>query len=142
MKKRIKSIKIKSKPTYDTIIKVEWSDLGPSQHVSNINYLRWVEKARVEYIIYLNNGYLRDEDQIGPVVAYQDCKYIKPVSFPDNILLSINKSILPNEKMLLSMEMYSQKHNQLVAISTQEIVSYNFKIKAKVALPLNWIYNH
>lgn len=91
------------------------------------------------YIMKLNGGYLKDEDHVGPVVAWQDCKYIKPINFPDRIRIEVAQKIVEDDRIRISLHMYSMSQNRLVAISNQEIVSYDFKRKMKVGLPLKWI---
>lgn len=122
-------------------IDVQWGDMDAAQHANNVTYLKWVESARVHYFIELNNGRLRNEDNIGPVVAWQDCKYIRPITFPDTVLLGMERKEIQDDRIVLETKIFSKAQNSLVAISNQHIVSYDFKRKMKAPLPLNWVYN-
>lgn len=122
-------------------IDVQWGDMDAAQHVNNVVYLRWVESARIAYFLDLNGGELSNEDNVGPVVAHQDCKYIRPVTFPDTVLVGVERKEIQDDRIVLETKIFSKSQNKLVAISTQQIVSYDFKRKMKAPLPLNWVYN-
>ena len=122
-------------------IDVQWGDMDAAQHVNNVVYLRWVESARVAYFIGLNNGRIKNDDNVGPVVAWQDCKYIRPVTFPDTVLIGIERKEIQDDRIILETKIFSKEQNKLVAISKQQIVSYDFKRRMKAPLPLNWAYN-
>ena len=122
-------------------IDVQWGDMDAAQHVNNVVYLKWVESARIAYFLDLNNGRLSNEDNIGPVVAWQDCKYIRPVTFPDTVLIGVERKEILDDRITLETKIFSQQQNRLVAISSQQIVSYDFKRKMKAPLPMNWIYD-
>lgn len=122
-------------------IEVEWGDLDAAQHVNNVKYFSWAESARIAYFLDLNNGKLVAEDNIGPVVAWIDCKYIRPVTFPDKVLLGIERKEILDDRIVLETKIFSEKQNRLVAICKQHIVSYDFKRRMKAPLPLNWAYN-
>ncbi len=122
-------------------IDVQWGDMDAAQHVNNVTYLKWAESARIAYFLDLNNGKLSNEDNVGPVVAFQDCKYIRPVTFPDTMLVGVERKEIQEDRIVLETKIFSKQQNKLVAISTQQIVSYDFKRKMKAPLPLNWVYN-
>jgi len=122
-------------------IPVEWRDIDAAHHVNNIVYLQWVESARVAFFLSLNNGLLVSQDNISPIVAWQDCKYIRPVSFPDTVIVGVKKIEVLEDRLAIETKIFSKNDNRLVAISKQHVMPYNTKIKQKAGLPLNWIYN-
>ncbi len=122
-------------------VDVQWGDLDAANHVNNIIYLRWIESARVKYFLHLNNGKLKNEDNVGPVVAWQDCKYIRPVNYPDTITIGIKKIENLDDRIVLEAKIYSDAQKRVVAVSQQHMVSFDFKTKTKAPLPMNWLYN-
>ena len=122
-------------------IDVQWGDMDAAQHVNNVTYLKWVESARIAFFLDLNNGRLQNLDNVGPVVAWQDCKYIRPVTFPDTIVIGVERSEIQEDRIVLETKLFSEAQNRIVAISHQHIVSYDFKRKMKAPLPLSWVYN-
>jgi len=75
------------------------------------------------------------------VVAKIDCKYIRPVTYPDTVLVGVNRKEILDDRIVLETKIYSEQQDKLVAISNQQIVSYDFKRRMKAPLPLNWVYN-
>lgn len=122
-------------------IKVEWGDLDAARHVNNVIYFKWTESIRVDYFMDLNNGKLVNEDDVGPVVAWQDCKYIKPINFPDTVMIGIKRSEVLDDRIVLETKIFSRNQKKLAAIMKQHIVSYDFKRRIKAPLPLNWVHN-
>ena len=122
-------------------IPVQWGDMDASQHVNNVVYLRWVEAARVTFYLSLSKGNLKNENFIGPILAWQECKYIKPVKYPDTVIVGIKKVETLDDRIITEVKIFSKKNEQLVAISKQSTVAYDFRLKQKAPLPLNWIYN-
>jgi len=82
-------------------IEVQWGEIDAAMHVNNVTYLKWVESARVDFLIKMNNGMLVNEEHIGAVVAWLDCKYIRPVRFPDTVRLETIKKEVLTEKIVL-----------------------------------------
>ena len=122
-------------------IPVEWRNIDAAHHVNNVVYLQWVESARVTYFLQINEGQLTSPDDISPIVAWQDCKYIRPVSFPDTVIVGVKKQEILDDRIVLETKIFSQKDNRNVAISKQHIMPYNVKAKQKADIPLNWRYN-
>jgi len=122
-------------------IPVQWRDMDAAQHVNNVVYLKWVEAARIKFFIDLNGPNLTNEEKVGPILAWQECKYIRPIEYPDTVIVGIRKIEVLEDRIVTEAHIYSKVKNCLVAISKQQTVSYDFKLKRKAPLPLNWIYN-
>jgi len=122
-------------------IPVQWGDMDSAQHVNNVIYLKWVESARVNLFFSLDGNRLINEENIGPIVAWQDCKYIRPVNYPDTVIVNTSTAEILDDRLILESKIFSKKHNHIVAISKQHIMAYDYKLKQKAPLPYNWIYN-
>ena len=122
-------------------IPVQWGDMDSAQHVNNVIYLRWVEAARIAFFRSLGNGNLRNEENIGPILAWQECKYIRPVVYPDVVKVGIKKIETLEDRIITEACIYSTQQDKIVAVSRQRTVAFDFKLRQKAALPLNWIYN-
>jgi len=119
-------------------IPVQWGDMDAAQHVNNVVYLRWIETARVAHFMKLNGGSLRN-DHIGPVIAWQECKYISPVTFPDTVMVGIRVSEVRDDRLITETKLYSKNNMTLVAIGRQMSVAYDFDKKSKAPLPQSWL---
>lgn len=122
-------------------IPVQWGDMDAAQHVNNVIYLKWVEAGRIRFFFKLNSDRLIRLDDIGPIVAWQDCKYIRPVNYPDTVIVKVRKKEILEDRLVLETRIFSKEENQIVAISNQQIMPYNYKTKSKAPIPLDWIYN-
>ena len=122
-------------------IPVQWRDMDAAQHVNNVVYLKWVEAARIKFFMALNGANLTNEEKVGPILAWQECKYIRPVTYPDTVIIGMRKSEILEDRIVTEAKIYSKQKNCIVAVSKQQTVAYDFKLRQKAPLPLNWIYN-
>ena len=121
-------------------IPVQWGDMDAFRHVNNVKYLGWVESARVKYF----NEFLCKNDmnnsEIGPILAWQDCKYLFPVTYPDTVEVGFRVAEIKTDRILCEARIYSKKHNRLVAIANNVIMPYSIKTQSKAEIPTEWIY--
>jgi len=122
-------------------IPVQWGDMDSAQHVNNVVYLKWIESARVNLFYSINGNQLKNEENIGPIVAWQDCKYIRPVNYPDTVIVHTSISEILDDRIILEAKIFSKVNNHIVAVAKQHIMAYDYKLKQKAPLPYNWIYN-
>jgi acyl-CoA thioester hydrolase len=118
-----------------TEIKVRWGEMDAANHVNNVLYFRWAEAARFDYFEQLNIPVAPDEDGIGLVLGWQDCKYIVPVIYPDRIFLGTRTKSFERDRFIMETHFFSQKYNRLVAIGQHSIVCYDYNNRQKVLVP-------
>ncbi|MFK7810210.1 MAG: acyl-CoA thioesterase [Saprospiraceae bacterium] len=116
-------------------IEVQWRDMDAAQHVNNVIYLSWAESSRVAYFYGLGNEVISKINHIGFILAWQDCKYIFPVTFPDSIHMGVKATEIGTDRFTLETHMYSERHDRIVAISKQIVVTYDYKKLEKIDLP-------
>ena len=68
---------------------VQWGDMDAAQHVNNRVYLRWIESARIAMFLKVNGETIAFK-RIVPILAWQDCKYIFPVTYPDQVVIALD----------------------------------------------------
>ncbi len=103
---------------------VQWGDMDAAQHVNNTVYLRWIESARIAMFQKINGGAFKFRN-IVPILAWQDCKYIFPVTFPDQISVAVNVLELLEDRVLCEGKIYSKTHDRIVAISKFTLMAYD-----------------
>jgi acyl-CoA thioester hydrolase len=74
--------------TVKITLPVQWGDMDAANHVNNAVYIRWVESARLAYFVEMGMDTTFRGADAGPILAWQDCKYIFPVTFPDTVTIS------------------------------------------------------
>ena len=121
-------------------IPVQWGDMDSARHVNNIMYLRWSESARILYFekIALNTSFT---NSIGPILGWQDAKYIFPMTYPDRALIGIRVEEIKSDRFVMITHIYSERHQRLAVISKQAIVPYDYENLVKAAIPQAWLEN-
>lgn len=110
---------------------VAWGDMDAFGHVNNVMYYRYMESARIEYFNQLN---IFDLD-VNTVVASSQCKYIKPIFFPDTLWIGSKVVELRNSAMRMEYSLYSESQQQVVATG-EAVVVFVDKIKmTKTQIP-------
>ena len=116
-------------------IEVQWGDMDAAQHVNNTVYLKWAENSRIAYFDALGYDVIPKENQAGLILAWMDCKYIFPVSYPDTIFTGVKVNSIENDRFVMESHFFSQKHQRIIAISKQRVVTYNYAKLQKMDLP-------
>ncbi len=119
---------------------IHWGDMDAAQHVNNLIYLRWCESARISYFkaIGIDTSFA---DSIGPILGWMDAKYIRPLTFPDQVLVTTSTVEIKPDRLVLEGRVYSQTMAKLSFISKQEIIPYDYKSLRKAEIPTQWLIN-
>lgn len=127
---------LKEFPVQHTI-EVQWGEMDAANHVNNVMYLRWAESARIHYFSKTMIG-SDFQNGVGAILAWQDCKYIFPVRFPDTVLIGVKVNEILDDRLIMQTNLYSKTHRRIVAISKQQIMAYDYKNLKKVMIPDDW----
>lgn len=66
------------------LMQIRWGDLDALGHVNNTVYFRYMEQARIGWIIA--NGFGVDMQQAhGPVIINASCTFLKPLMYPGDV---------------------------------------------------------
>ncbi len=98
--------------------KVAWGDMDAFRHVNNVIYYRYIESARIRYFEQLN---ILGGD-VSTVVASSQCKYIKPVFYPDSLSIGARVVEIRNSAMRMEYSLYSHTQAQVVATGEAVVV--------------------
>lgn len=119
-------------------IPVQWGNMDAAQHVNNTVYLRWIESARLEMFFKINGGNFKFR-KVVPILAWQDCKYIFPLTFPDTAIITLNVSVIKSDRIQCEGKIYSKRNNRLAAISRNTLMAYDMQDLKKLPLPEKWV---
>lgn len=119
------------------VLPVQWGNMDAAQHVNNTVYLRWMESARIEMFQKMHDGQLEFK-KIVPILAWQDCKYIFPVTYPDQVIITLDIIELMEDRVLCEGKIYSKKHNRITAISKSLLMAYDTEKLKKHPFPQAW----
>lgn len=110
---------------------VAWGDMDAFGHVNNVMYYRYIESARINYFDALNIF----EQKVLTVVASNQCKYLRPVFYPDQLKIAVRVDELRNSAMRMSYQLFSTVQNELVATAEAVIVCVDQENMQKAAIP-------
>lgn len=132
MRLTIDDFKIQAKfPTH-------WGDEDSANHINNLVYLKWAETVRVHYFEAMGMDFSFSGDVAGPILAWQDCKYVFPMTHPDVAIVGSRCVEIQEDRFIIETGIFSEKHGRIVAITKQSIVPYNYGLLKKVAMPEAW----
>ncbi len=114
-----------------------WGDMDSAKHVNNLIYLKWAETSRI--LVFDKMMDTSFEGKEGPILGWQDCKYIFPMTFPDTALVTCQVSEILEDRFMMVSKIFSLKHTRIAAISKQSIVPYDYKQLKKISIPQSWL---
>lgn len=97
---------------------VAWGDMDAFGHVNNVVYYRYMESARIAYFDQLNIF----AQNIYTVVASNQCQYLKPVVYPDQLQIATRVEEIRNSAIRMHYMLWSEQQNTLVAKGDAVIV--------------------
>ena len=117
---------------------VQWGEMDAARHVNNAVYIRWGESARIAYFdqMGLDNSFA---SKFGPILGWQDCKYIFPVTYPDTVSVGVKVTEIREDRFFLECHIFSHQHQRLAAINKNSIIPYDYHELKKVPIPEEWL---
>ena len=103
--------------------------------MNNVVYLRWFEHARCVYGQKVGVEVVSREKGIGALVASVNCKYLRQISFPGNILAGIRVSRLSIGSVSLECTIADAQTKVPVAEASCDAVLYDYSIGQPVPVP-------
>ncbi len=116
-------------------INVAWGDMDAFQHVNNVVYFRYFETARIDYGAKIGITDKMESEGMGPILAWTDCKYIRPVTFPDVLHVGVRVSKLEGSDMWMEYMVVSEKQNRVVATGNSRTVYYDYRNAVRADYP-------
>ncbi|MUG32635.1 MULTISPECIES: acyl-CoA thioesterase [Psychrobacter] len=100
---------------------VVWNDMDAFNHVNNVVYYRYAESARINYLNELGAF----SNEVTTVLAQSSCTYLKPVVFPDTLLIGVRTKKLGNTSIIMEYAYFSTAQQALVATGESVLVRLN-----------------
>lgn len=114
-------------------IEVAWGDMDAMNHVNNARYFRYFETSRILYFSTMN---LRLADtSCGPILAAIECQYLRPLQYPDQILVGTRATHIGNTSFSMDHAIYSETQAAIVAKGQGRVVFYDYQKQEKVPVP-------
>lgn len=110
---------------------VAWGDMDAFGHVNNVLYYRYMESARIRYMDELNIF----QHDVCTVVASNQCKYIRPVFYPDQLKIGARVEEMRNSALRMSYLLWSEQQQAIVALGEAVMVCVDKENMLKLPIP-------
>jgi acyl-CoA thioester hydrolase len=115
-------------------IEIRWGDMDAYGHVNNTNYFLYAQEARFDMLKQKKMSY--NPNGFAPVLAETNCKFIRPINYPEIIIIeTFFSQIIDNKKLIFEHIIKSKFNNQIYAILTATNVWYDFLQKTSMLVP-------
>ena len=100
---------------------VEWGDMDAFNHVNNVVYYDYAQRARIHYLEQVDMFNL----QTFTVLASSSCQYLSPVNFPDKLWIGIRVKKIGNTSLTHEYVYFSTAQQAVVAKAESVIVFFD-----------------
>lgn len=107
---------------------IHWGEMDAFNHLNNVVYYRYAESARIGYLQALG---MFDGNMV-TVLAQSSCQYLRPVTYPDTLLLGVRCQRLGNTSIVMEYSYYSTAQNAIVATAEAVVVRLDREGKDKL----------
>lgn len=96
---------------------VQWGEMDALNHLNNVVYYRYAESARIHYLQALDLF-----EGSAMLLAHSSCQYLRPVTYPDTLLIGLRCQRLGNTSLIIEYSYYSEQQREIVAEAQAVIV--------------------
>ena len=97
---------------------IHWGEMDAFNHLNNVVYYRYAESARIGYLQALG---MFDGSMV-TVLAQSSCQYLRPVTYPDTLLLGVRCQRLGTTSITMEYRYYSTVQAAIVATAEAVVV--------------------
>jgi acyl-CoA thioester hydrolase len=114
---------------------VIWGDMDAFGHVNNTVYFRYFEDARIAYFDRIGAHEIKEELNIGPILATTHADFKLPLEYPDRILIAGWSTILGLKKFNMHYRVYNDRFDAIAAEGEGLLVYYDYANGASCEIP-------
>ncbi|WP_352336308.1 acyl-CoA thioesterase [Psychrobacter sp. 16-MNA-CIBAN-0192] len=107
---------------------IHWGEMDAFSHLNNVVYYRYAESARIAYLQALG---MFDGNMV-TVLAASSCQYLRPVTYPDTLLLGVRCQRLGTTSIVIEYSYYSCAQQAIVATADAVVVRLDSQGEKKV----------
>ena len=127
--------KLLSEFSFITQMNVEWGDMDALQHVNNVEYFKYFQKARIAYFEKNSSEDLFVESRISTILASTECKFIYPLKYPDIISIGARVDSIADQYFTMKYAVISHENQKLVAVGGAKVVMFDYDKNMKASVP-------
>lgn len=88
-------------------LRIDWSEMDTYQHVNNVNFMKYMQSARVQFWEVTGLANMYAETKRGPMLVSTKCDFKHPLFFPGNVLIKTKVNFIKNSSFGLYHELYN-----------------------------------
>jgi len=112
-----------------------WGDMDAQGHLNNVQYFRYCEQARAEWLRHLGVPLLPN-DKLVLLVVTASCTYLRPIHYPSDVTISMTIDEIGRSSMMLSYDFFIGKDfNTSYAKAQSKIVCFDPIEQKSVPVP-------
>ncbi|MFA0569594.1 acyl-CoA thioesterase [Vibrio gallaecicus] len=119
-----------------TEIPVAWGEMDALNHVNNAVYFRYFETARLDFFKHVELMEEMAVTKIGPVLGDTYCKYFRPVTYPDTLLIGSKVTDVQDDRFTMEYTIVSSKQQMVTTVGNATIVMFDFASNQKALLSI------
>jgi acyl-CoA thioester hydrolase len=112
---------------FSMVERVRFGDLDAMQHMNNVEFLRFFETARIDYLRQLSPEHAPTGGKFGFIFAECHIAYKAPAFFDDLIRTYVWPAELKRSSLKLGFEMRAESDGRLVAEGWGTLVGYDYE---------------
>ncbi|NRD71778.1 acyl-CoA thioesterase [Shewanella sp. VB17] len=121
---------IKQHPIH-TEITVAWGEMDALQHVNNVIYFKYFESARIDFFTQIGLFNELQITNIGPVLADNNARYKRPITYPDTLLVGVTISDVQTDRFMMNYTVFSQTQQAVTTLGRSLVVMFDFNTGKK-----------
>ncbi len=115
-------------------LRIDWSEIDIYKHVNNVNFMKYMQSARVQFWNVSGLEKLHRETKKGPMLVSTHCDFKHPLFFPGNVHIKTKVAYLKNSSFGLDHELYNDD-GVLCAVGHDVAVCFDFNINKTFSIP-------
>lgn len=115
-------------------LRIDWSEMDIFRHVNNVTYFKYVQASRVNYWEQAGLAQLHQTDHIVPMLLSTQCRFIKPLFYPGNVVIKASVVYMKNSSFGIQHRLFNDA-GDVVAEAEDVVVLLNERSGEKVFIP-------
>jgi len=88
-------------------IRIDWSEMDTYQHVNNVNFMKYMQSARVQFWEVSGLYKMHKETNKGPMLVSTKCDFKHPLFFPGHVCIKTKIEYIKNTSFGLYHQLYN-----------------------------------
>jgi acyl-CoA thioester hydrolase len=116
-------------------IPLAWGDMDAFQHINNKVYFKHFESARISYFEKIGLLEFMKKTNIGPILAFTQCKYKIPLTYPDTLTVATKVETIEKDRFIMKHIAVSHKFKKIAALGEDILVTFDYHNNKKALIP-------